>query len=53
MKTKLLSKKLRLNKETIIHLTESSMKEIMGGENNPKSFRITGCTCPTGSFPCC
>ena len=55
MKVKKSNKKLELKKEKIANLSFVDMKTAQGGINDPRSMRITGCTCPTGTAPgvCC
>jgi natural product precursor len=47
MKTKKVSKRLTLNKETVSRLNGQDMKTVKGGTN------YTVCTCPTGCEGTC
>lgn len=49
MKLKKFRKKLNLNKKTIVDLNNNVMKEINGGDVDPKSRRVSGC-CPTSGL---
>jgi hypothetical protein len=55
MKSKKISKKLKLNKQTVANLKKGEMKDAHGGNLDP-SFLIFSCRrCPTGTSPgvCC
>ena len=49
MKQKNFSKKLVLNKKTIVHLDEDQLKRMRGGEN---TFPYTACDCYSADTNC-